>query len=81
MGGFSDPMVDDRETNQRYRADHLVGFFTWLSPDHPDFKRLTVEHFVMRDESGNPKATPAAVISAASLGEAVELIIGKPKSI
>jgi glycyl-tRNA synthetase len=23
-GGFSDPMVDDRETKQRYRADHLL---------------------------------------------------------
>ena len=23
VGGFSDPMVDDRETKQRYRADHL----------------------------------------------------------
>src|SRR5580698_10185274 len=27
-GGFSDPMVDDRESKQRYRADHLsvLGF-------------------------------------------------------
>jgi glycyl-tRNA synthetase len=24
VGGFSDPMVDDRETKSRYRADHLV---------------------------------------------------------
>ena len=24
VGGFSDPMVDDRETKQRYRADHLM---------------------------------------------------------
>src|SRR5215212_6244020 len=24
VGGFSDPMVDDRETKQRYRADHLA---------------------------------------------------------
>src|SRR5947199_9777652 len=23
VGGFSDPMVDDRETKQRYRADHV----------------------------------------------------------
>jgi len=27
VGGFSDPMVDDRETKQRYRADHL---FIWV---------------------------------------------------
>jgi len=24
VGGFSDPMVDDRETKQRYRADHVI---------------------------------------------------------
>src|SRR4051794_11970499 len=26
VGGFSDPMVDDRETKQRYRADHVMVF-------------------------------------------------------
>ena len=25
VGGFSDPMIDDRETKRRYRADHLYG--------------------------------------------------------
>src|SRR4051812_45712552 len=24
VGGFSDPMVDDRESKQRYRADHVM---------------------------------------------------------
>ncbi|MBX3386711.1 MAG: glycine--tRNA ligase [Phycisphaeraceae bacterium] len=27
VGGFNDPMVDDKETKQRFRADHLVGLF------------------------------------------------------
>jgi len=27
VGGFNDPMVDDTETKQRARADHLFGFF------------------------------------------------------
>src|SRR3954462_4689351 len=27
VGGFSDPMVDDRETKGRFRADHLVGVY------------------------------------------------------
>ncbi|MEM6333684.1 MAG: glycine--tRNA ligase [Planctomycetota bacterium] len=27
VGGFNDPMVDDTETNQRFRADHLQGIF------------------------------------------------------
>ena len=26
VGGFSDPMVDDRETRARYRADQLAVF-------------------------------------------------------
>src|SRR5687768_10332450 len=26
VGGFSDPMVDDRETKARYRADHVMVF-------------------------------------------------------
>jgi glycyl-tRNA synthetase len=27
VGGFNDPMVDDKETKQRFRADHLFGVF------------------------------------------------------
>ncbi|MCL2641451.1 MAG: glycine--tRNA ligase, partial [Phycisphaerales bacterium] len=27
VGGFNDPMVDDKETKQRFRADHLQGLF------------------------------------------------------
>ena len=31
VGGFSDPMVDDRESKQRYRADHLWAIFPALA--------------------------------------------------
>ena len=34
VGGFSDPMVDDRETKQRFRADQLYGAFQ-LNVDAP----------------------------------------------
>lgn len=27
VGGFNDPMVDDKETKQRFRADHLQGLY------------------------------------------------------
>ncbi len=27
VAGFNDPMVDDRETKQRFRADHLIGLY------------------------------------------------------
>ena len=34
VGGFNDPMVDDKETKQRFRADHLQGVFPFgQSPD------------------------------------------------
>ena len=33
IGGFSDPMVDCRETKSRFRADHL---FVLRAPDHAD---------------------------------------------
>ncbi len=29
VGGFNDPMVDDKETKQRFRADHLFGLFIY----------------------------------------------------
>ena len=32
VGGFSDPMVDDRETRARYRADQLAVFALSLWP-------------------------------------------------
>lgn len=28
VGGFNDPMVDDKETKGRFRADHLIGVYT-----------------------------------------------------
>ncbi|MFI4853448.1 MAG: glycine--tRNA ligase [Phycisphaerales bacterium JB065] len=37
IGGFNDPMVDDKETKQRFRADHLVGLFV-IPEDHPDLR-------------------------------------------
>jgi glycyl-tRNA synthetase len=41
VGGFSDPMVDDRETKLRYRADHLVAY-SWNkgNPEKPVYIAL-----------------------------------------
>jgi glycyl-tRNA synthetase len=33
VGGFNDPMVDDKETKQRFRADHLHAVFLLNRPD------------------------------------------------
>ncbi len=35
VGGFNDPMVDDKETKQRYRADHLIVIRTRAFADKP----------------------------------------------
>jgi len=42
-GGFSDPMVDCRETKQRYRADHLlvVGYLTEKGPTETMFAYMS----------------------------------------
>jgi len=44
VGGFSDPMVDDTKTKQRFRADHLMGVvFDTGDPSVPlDFPQATV---------------------------------------
>jgi glycyl-tRNA synthetase len=58
VGGFSDPMVDDRETKQRYRADHVSVFvpkdgkghaFAFMPED-----RETAEKKIKRDAKRNP---------------------------
>lgn len=40
VGSFADPMIEDKVTRKRYRADHLIE--TWLSKHQPDSK-LNVE--------------------------------------
>jgi len=36
VGGFNDPMVDDKETKERFRADQLFGISSSGSPDSRD---------------------------------------------
>ena len=36
VGGFNDPMVDDKETKQRFRADHFYGVFVQPEPTSVD---------------------------------------------
>ena len=52
VGGFSDPMVDCRETRNRYRADQLVVFA--LQFEHPDGAREALDEplFASPGEAG-----------------------------
>jgi glycyl-tRNA synthetase len=48
VGGFSDPMVDDKETKLRYRADHLV-VFVWNKAEAGK-EKFVAFHQDMEDE-------------------------------
>src|SRR3954465_1908199 len=72
VGGFSDPMVDDRETKQRYRADHLVCAHAKVQRKDGEIKDLgllavlggdtAVEDFVKRGEKRARKSGGGEVI-------------------
>ncbi|MGE3107479.1 MAG: glycine--tRNA ligase [Phycisphaerales bacterium] len=81
IGGFNDPMVDDKETKGRFRADHLFGLF--LIPPMPDEElvRFAAEFIVQRKADGTPRIVPSAAWVASGLQEAVETLIADPKSI
>ncbi len=62
VGGFNDPMVDDTETKQRFRADHLAGI--WIGP--------TAKREAMTPEESFDR--PDATIVASSPEEAARLL-------
>ncbi len=69
VGGFNDPMVDDKETKQRFRADHLQGFFLDVTPDKPS-KTAASGHTI-----------PLCTVVASNPSEAVAILIEQPKLI
>lgn len=48
VANFNEPLVEDKKTNRRYRADHLIE--NWIK-DKPEFKDLIVENLTF-DEMG-----------------------------
>ncbi|MEX0885587.1 MAG: glycine--tRNA ligase [Phycisphaeraceae bacterium] len=74
VAGFNDPMVDDKETQQRFRADHLVGLFLLPEGPHspgPDRPRL---------EEGESLFLAAAIIGG-SLEEASGFVAENPGNV
>jgi len=61
VGGFNDPMVDDRETKSRYRADQLVVFGLDLTLDDGRIERYDETLFATPGEAGK---TPAEELLA-----------------
>ncbi|MBL4809595.1 MAG: glycine--tRNA ligase, partial [Phycisphaerales bacterium] len=73
VGGFNDPMVDDKETKQRFRADHCYGLFV-ISEDHPDLGFGIGDHLwsAIHARIQDGKLAPRALLNAGSLAEAAQ---------
>lgn len=72
VGGFNDPMVDDKETKQRFRADHLCGIYVALSGQ---------EAVDFLDSQADPDVTtiPVATVISGSAGEALSQLLSDKK--
>ena len=70
VGGFSDPMVDDKETKERFRADHLFGLFIEeLREDH-DYGKGSAEYDLVARLTKDPSFAPAYTCVANDSAEA-----------
>ncbi|MGD0388548.1 MAG: glycine--tRNA ligase [Tepidisphaeraceae bacterium] len=73
--GFADPMVDDKETKQRYRADHIGVMVSWDVEAHSDeesseaIQRLFA--FIIGDDASYKKARKKAEKYARFIGVSV----------
>lgn len=77
IGGFNDPMVDDKETKQRFRADHLQGVYYMAggTVDGPEeAARQSILHFKDYWKDSVEGANPVCTLVASTEGEAVELL-------
>lgn len=72
VGGFNDPMVDDKETKQRFRADHLFGLYLF-----PDGSQQLVKDFLEAGKKGlkgELTFNPHGTIIASTWGEALTIV-------
>jgi glycyl-tRNA synthetase len=68
VGGFNDPMVDDKETKQRFRADHLQGAFAGANQDDAAALQST------RAMGASVFVPPRITVIASSPNEAIEIL-------
>ncbi|MBL0922164.1 MAG: glycine--tRNA ligase [Phycisphaerales bacterium] len=78
VGGFNDPMVDDKETKQRFRADHLQGFYAGTKED---FAAMDAADEAVERGLAKFNVRPVATLIANSPSEALELMQRDPKLI
>jgi glycyl-tRNA synthetase len=71
VGGFNDPMVDDKETKQRFRADHLFGLY-FTDDSTAGLSKEQVE--TIRRRLVSPEILPQFTVVASSVGEVPQVI-------
>jgi glycyl-tRNA synthetase len=74
LAGFNDPMVDDKETKQRFRADHLFGLYEMH--DAGDEQVVRLKRSVADLESS---ILPVATIVASGGQEAADAVLADRK--
>jgi glycyl-tRNA synthetase len=72
IGGFNDPMVDDKETKQRFRADHLQGLYEAGAFEAPLADLLA-------SSLQTNSAVPVCTVVASSSGDAIEQLLSNRK--
>lgn len=80
VGGFNDPMVDDKETKGRFRADHLQGIYdiTGGTSSVEEIARETIADWKSHWGS-KPTSIPAATIVASNANEAIDQLANDKK--
>lgn len=88
VGGFSDPLVEDTITHDRFRADHLIE--TWLQ-SHPEMSQVVVEdmnletmaQFIEANHITSPKGNPVTAPKAFSLlfETAIGTVVGEKSKV
>jgi glycyl-tRNA synthetase len=71
VGGFNDPMVDDKETKQRFRADHLQGGYDLKGPAGQTENAMSLEWL--------NSTAPMFTVVASNPSEAAALLLGDTK--
>jgi len=76
VGGFNDPMVDDKETKGRFRADHVQGIFEGIITVTPEEEAILEQH---RRQVVDNRTLPIKTVVASTPGEAVTLLVNDRK--
>lgn len=79
VGGFNDPMVDDKETKQRFRADHLQGVFESARYGRDAEPRKVASGLIESQRLPHTPMPPVCTVIASTPGEALRSLMQDKK--